>query len=59
MSALALSAPQSVHVAMAQTIIYVRRSYKEATAADVSDEAAVTTAVARTASESATSRKAV
>ena len=38
MSALALSAPQSVHVAMAQTIIYVRRSYKEATAADVSDE---------------------
>jgi DNA invertase Pin-like site-specific DNA recombinase len=38
MSALALAAPQSVHVAMVQTIIYVRRSYKEATAADVSDE---------------------
>ena len=38
MSALALLAPQSVHVSMACHIIYVRRSYKEATAADVSDE---------------------
>ena len=38
MSALALSATQSVHGLMAQFIIYVRRSYKEATAADVSDE---------------------
>jgi DNA invertase Pin-like site-specific DNA recombinase len=38
MSALALSAAQSVHVGMAQVYIYVRRSYKVATAADVSDE---------------------
>jgi DNA invertase Pin-like site-specific DNA recombinase len=37
-SALALAGTQSVHVAMASHIIYVRRSYKEATAADVSDE---------------------
>jgi DNA invertase Pin-like site-specific DNA recombinase len=36
--ALALVANQSAHVAMAQHLIYVRRSYKEATAADVSDE---------------------
>jgi DNA invertase Pin-like site-specific DNA recombinase len=38
MNGLALSAPQSVHATMTTTIIYVRRSYKEATAADVSDE---------------------
>jgi hypothetical protein len=38
MSALAVAAVQSVHVSVAQFIIYVRRSYKEATAADVSDE---------------------
>jgi DNA invertase Pin-like site-specific DNA recombinase len=38
MSALALAAVQSVHGPMASYIIYVRRSYKEATAADVSDE---------------------
>ncbi|HBW20363.1 MAG TPA: hypothetical protein DEH11_15805 [Actinobacteria bacterium] len=38
MSALALAAAQSVHVPMAQYLVYVRRSYKEATAADVSDE---------------------
>lgn len=38
MSALAIPATQSVHVAMAVSIIYVRRSYKEASAADVSDE---------------------
>jgi DNA invertase Pin-like site-specific DNA recombinase len=36
--ALALLANQSAHVPMAQHLIYVRRSYKEATAADVSDE---------------------
>jgi DNA invertase Pin-like site-specific DNA recombinase len=36
--ALALLANQSAHVPMAQHVIYVRRSYKEATAADVSDE---------------------
>lgn len=38
MSALALGAAQSVHVSMAKFIIYVRRSYKVASAADVSDE---------------------
>jgi site-specific DNA recombinase len=38
MSALALAAAQSVHVAMAKVYIYIRRSYKVATAADVSDE---------------------
>ncbi len=38
MSALALSGCQSVHVPVATHLIYVRRSYKEATAADVSDE---------------------
>ena len=38
MSALAIPARQSVHVPMAVSIIYVRRSYKEASAADVSDE---------------------
>ena len=36
--ALAVSARPSVHVGVAQYLIYVRRSYKEATAADVSDE---------------------
>jgi DNA invertase Pin-like site-specific DNA recombinase len=36
--ALALLVNQSAHVRMAQHVIYVRRSYKEATAADVSDE---------------------
>ena len=36
--ALALAAHQSVDVAVPQHVIYVRRSYKEATAADVSDE---------------------
>jgi hypothetical protein len=35
---LASSALQSVHGSMAQHLIYVRRSCKEATAADVSDE---------------------
>jgi DNA invertase Pin-like site-specific DNA recombinase len=35
---LAILAPQSVHGPVAQYLIYVRRSYKEATAADVSDE---------------------
>src|SRR6266566_3269739 len=35
---LALVSAQSVHAPMAQHLIYVRRSYKEATAADVSDE---------------------
>jgi DNA invertase Pin-like site-specific DNA recombinase len=35
---LALAAEPSVHGPMAQHLIYVRRSYKEATAADVSDE---------------------
>ena len=35
---LAMSPQQSVHAVMAQPVIYVRRSYKEATAADVSDE---------------------
>jgi DNA invertase Pin-like site-specific DNA recombinase len=35
---LAILATQSVHGPVAQHIIYVRRSYKEATAADVSDE---------------------
>jgi Resolvase, N terminal domain len=35
---LAMSPGQSVHAVMAQPVIYVRRSYKEATAADVSDE---------------------
>jgi DNA invertase Pin-like site-specific DNA recombinase len=35
---LAIVAPQSVHGPVAQYVIYVRRSYKEATAADVSDE---------------------
>lgn len=35
---LALMAKQSVHAAVGQHVIYVRRSYKEATAADVSDE---------------------
>ncbi|MGC8634196.1 MAG: recombinase family protein [Candidatus Limnocylindrales bacterium] len=36
--ALALSAEPSVHVGVGQYLIYVRRSYKEATAADLSDE---------------------
>jgi site-specific DNA recombinase len=36
--ALAFAAKQSVHATVAQYLIYVRRSYKEATAADVSDE---------------------
>jgi DNA invertase Pin-like site-specific DNA recombinase len=35
---LAMSPEQSVHGPMAQHVIYIRRSYKEATAADVSDE---------------------
>ncbi len=35
---LAFVGPQSVHGAVGQHVIYVRRSYKEATAADVSDE---------------------
>src|SRR6266545_3630897 len=35
---LALPTASSVHGAEAQHVIYVRRSYKEATAADVSDE---------------------
>ena len=35
---LAMVAPPSVHGPVAQHLIYVRRSYKEATAADVSDE---------------------
>ena len=35
---LAFSAPSSVHGRVAPHLIYVRRSYKEATAADVSDE---------------------
>ena len=34
----ALAAKQSVHAGVGQYLIYVRRSYKEATAADVSDE---------------------
>ena len=38
MSALAMPAVGSVHVAMPVSVIYVRRSYKESTAADVSDE---------------------
>ena len=38
MSALAVRAIESVHVSVASYIVYVRRSYKEATAADVSDE---------------------
>ncbi len=38
MMGLALAAVPSVHGPMAQHLIYVRRSYKEATAADVSDE---------------------
>jgi DNA invertase Pin-like site-specific DNA recombinase len=38
MTALALAAEQSIHGPVTQHIIYVRRSYKEATAADVSDE---------------------
>lgn len=38
MSALALEATQSVHVAMAQYLVYVRRSFKGALDADVSDE---------------------
>ena len=38
MSALASPAAQSVHATMTVSIIYVRRSYKEASAADVSDE---------------------
>ncbi len=36
--ALALGTRPSVHVGVAQHVIYVRRSYKEATAADLSDE---------------------
>ena len=36
--ALAMRGHQSVHAPVAQHLIYVRRSYKEATAADVSDE---------------------
>lgn len=36
--ALAVSAEQSVHVGVGQYLIYVRRSYKEAGAADLSDE---------------------
>ena len=35
---LAIVAPSSVHGPMGQHVIYVRRSYKEATAADISDE---------------------
>lgn len=35
---LAMSTTQSVHGPVGQHVIYVRRSYKEATAADVSDE---------------------
>ena len=35
---LALMADQSVHADVAEYLIYVRRSYKERTAADVSDE---------------------
>ena len=35
---LAIAASPSVHGRVAQHVIYVRRSYKEATAADVSDE---------------------
>jgi len=35
---LAIVARQSVHAPVGQHVIYVRRSYKEATAADVSDE---------------------
>ncbi len=35
---LAIVADQSVHAPVGQHVIYVRRSYKEATAADVSDE---------------------
>lgn len=38
MMALALAARPSVHGQVTQHLIYVRRSYKEATAADVSDE---------------------
>ncbi len=38
MNGLAVAAAKSVHGPMAQHVIYVRRSYKEATAADVSDE---------------------
>ncbi len=36
--ALAVAPRPSVHVGVAQHVIYVRRSYKEATAADLSDE---------------------
>ena len=36
--ALAFVREQSVHGPVAQHLIYVRRSYKEATAADISDE---------------------
>lgn len=36
--ALALAAQQSVHASVSEYLVYVRRSYKEATAADVSDE---------------------
>ena len=35
---LAFASHRSVHADVAQHLIYVRRSYKEATAADVSDE---------------------
>ena len=35
---LAVTAEKSVHGPMAQHLIYVRRSYKEANAADLSDE---------------------
>jgi len=38
MSALAVAAVESVHVPMASYLVYVRRSYKGATDADVSDE---------------------
>ena len=38
MMGLAVAAVPSVHARVAQHLIYVRRSYKEATAADVSDE---------------------
>jgi len=38
MMGLAIAAESSVHGRVAQHLIYVRRSYKEATAADVSDE---------------------
>ena len=38
MSGLAFAARQSVHGSVGQHVIYIRRSYKEATAADVSDE---------------------